>query len=41
MNWLGLHEYSHHRWLQKADAWSWRQQDYFDRPWLSQRKATV
>ncbi|HEX3083353.1 MAG TPA: radical SAM protein [Pyrinomonadaceae bacterium] len=41
MNWLGLHEYSHHPWLQKADAWSWRQQDYFDRPWLSQRKATV
>jgi radical SAM superfamily enzyme YgiQ (UPF0313 family) len=41
MNWLGLHKYSHHPWLQKADAWSWRQQDYFDRPWLSQRKVTV
>ena len=41
MNWLGLHRYSHHPWLQKADAWSWRQQDYFDRPWLSQRKATA
>ena len=40
-NWLGLHQYSHHPWLQKADAWSWRRQEYFDRPWLSQRKATV
>ncbi|MFS8085462.1 MAG: B12-binding domain-containing radical SAM protein, partial [Acidobacteriota bacterium] len=37
LNWLGLHEYSRHEWLQKADAWSWRQQEYFDRPWLSQR----
>ncbi|HEY3025480.1 MAG TPA: radical SAM protein [Pyrinomonadaceae bacterium] len=41
-NWLGLHEYSHHSWLQRADAWSWRKQDYFDRPWVSQRKqATI
>ncbi len=41
MNWIGLHKYSHHPWLQKADAWSWRQQEYFDRPWLAERKATV
>ncbi|HYW69546.1 MAG TPA: radical SAM protein [Pyrinomonadaceae bacterium] len=41
MNWLGLHKYSHHHWLKKADAWSWRQQDYFDRPWLSERKVAV
>src|SRR5215831_13641471 len=41
LNWLGLHKYSHHRWLQKADAWSWRRQEYFDRPWLSERKAMV
>jgi len=38
LNWMGLHKYSRHAWLQKADAWSWRQQEYFDRPWLSQRK---
>ena len=41
MNWLGLHQYSHHAWLQKADAWSWRQQEYFDRAWLSQRKVAA
>jgi len=40
-NWLGLHKYSHHAWLQRADAWSWRRQEYFDRPWLSQRKVSV
>lgn len=40
-NWIGLHKYSHHAWLRKADAWSWRQQEYFDRPWLSQRKIAV
>jgi radical SAM superfamily enzyme YgiQ (UPF0313 family) len=40
-NWLGLHKYSHHPWLQRADAWSWRKQEYFDRPWLSQRNAAV
>jgi anaerobic magnesium-protoporphyrin IX monomethyl ester cyclase len=40
-NWLGLHNYSHHPWLKRADAWSWRKQEYFDRPWLSQRKVTV
>jgi radical SAM superfamily enzyme YgiQ (UPF0313 family) len=40
-NWIGLHKYSHHAWLQKADAWSWRQQEYFDRPWLSQREVAV
>src|SRR5258705_3002534 len=41
VNWLGLHKYSHHFWLQKADAWSWRKLDYFDRPWISQRKVTI
>jgi len=40
-NWLGLHNYSHHPWLQRADAWSWRKQEYFDRPWVSQRKVIV
>jgi radical SAM superfamily enzyme YgiQ (UPF0313 family) len=41
LNSLGLHKYSHHPWLQKADAWSWRGQEYFDRPWLSQRKVAA
>jgi anaerobic magnesium-protoporphyrin IX monomethyl ester cyclase len=41
VNWLGLHKYSHQFWLQKADAWSWRKLDYFDRPWISQRKVTI
>jgi radical SAM superfamily enzyme YgiQ (UPF0313 family) len=41
VNWLGLHKYSHHFWLQRADEWSWRKLDYFDRPWISQRKVTI
>jgi anaerobic magnesium-protoporphyrin IX monomethyl ester cyclase len=40
-NWLGLHEYSHHALLQKADSWTWDQQDYLDRSWLSERKVTA
>ena len=40
-NWLGLHRYSQHALLQKADAWSWNKLDYFDRPWISERKATA
>jgi len=40
-NWFGLHSYSHHALLRKADAWSWDKQDYFDRPWVSQRKVTA
>jgi anaerobic magnesium-protoporphyrin IX monomethyl ester cyclase len=40
-NWCGLHSYSHHALLRKADAWSWDKQDYFDRPWVSQRKVTA
>jgi anaerobic magnesium-protoporphyrin IX monomethyl ester cyclase len=40
-NWLGLHRYSHHALLQRADEWSWARQDYFDRPWISERKATA
>jgi len=38
---LGLHRYSRIPLLQRADAWSWRRQDYFDRPWLSERKSSV
>jgi len=40
-NLLGLHRYSHHSLLQKADAWSWDKQDYFDRPWISERKVAT
>jgi anaerobic magnesium-protoporphyrin IX monomethyl ester cyclase len=41
MNMLGLHEYSGINFLRRADEWSWRRQDYFDRPWVSQRKSSV
>jgi len=41
INWLGLHKYSRHPLVQRADNWSWRRQDYFDRSWLAQRKATA
>lgn len=38
LNFFGLHKHAHHPVLKKADAWSWRRQEYFDRPWLNQRK---
>jgi anaerobic magnesium-protoporphyrin IX monomethyl ester cyclase len=41
MNLLGLHEYSAVPLLRRADEWSWRRQDYFDRPWVSQRKSSA
>jgi len=41
MNLLGLHEYSVVPLLRCADEWSWRRQDYFDRPWVSQRKTSA
>jgi len=41
LNLTGLHKYSRTPLMQRADAWSWRKQDYFDRPWVSERKATV
>ncbi len=41
LNCLGMHKHSRHPLLQKADAWSWRKMDYFDRSWVSQRKATA
>jgi radical SAM superfamily enzyme YgiQ (UPF0313 family) len=37
-NWLGLHRYRQHPWVQKADEWAWRKQDDRDRGWMSQRK---
>jgi radical SAM superfamily enzyme YgiQ (UPF0313 family) len=41
MDMLGLHQYSRIPFFQRADEWSWRQQDYFDRPWVSQRKSSA
>ena len=41
LNMVGLHQYSRMPLLRWADDWSWRRQDYFDRPWLSQRKRTA
>jgi radical SAM superfamily enzyme YgiQ (UPF0313 family) len=38
LNFFGMHKYVHRSWPQRIDAWSWRRQDYFDRPWLSERK---
>ena len=38
LNFFGMHKYVHRSWPRRIDAWSWRRQDYFDRPWLSERK---
>ena len=40
-NFIGMHRYSRHPLIERADAWAWRKYDYFDRPWVSQRKAAV
>lgn len=39
LNWMGLHNYSKHPFIERADHWSWSKQDYFDRPWVAERKA--
>lgn len=41
LNILGLHKYSRASFSRRADEWSWRRQDYFDRSWLSQRKSSA
>ena len=41
MNIIGLHQYSQVSFFRHADEWSWRRQDYFDRPWVSQRKSSA
>jgi anaerobic magnesium-protoporphyrin IX monomethyl ester cyclase len=41
MDMLGLHRYSRTTFFQRADSWSWRRQDYFDRYWMSERKSSV
>ena len=40
LNFFGMHQYAHYPLLKKADDWSWRRQEYFDRPWISERKVT-
>ena len=41
MDMLGLHRYSRTTFFQRADSWSWRRQDYFDRLWKSERKSSA
>ena len=41
LNFAGMHRYAHLPWLKKVDDWSWHWQQYFDRPWLAQRKVTT
>jgi len=41
LNFAGLHRYAHLPWLKKVDDWSWRWQQYFDRPWLQERKVST
>lgn len=38
LNFAGMHRYAHRPLWQRIDDWSWRWQEYFDRPWLSERK---
>ncbi|MDQ3907932.1 MAG: radical SAM protein, partial [Acidobacteriota bacterium] len=41
LNLLGMHERSRHPLVMRVDDWAWRQYDYFDRPWVSQRNVTA
>jgi radical SAM superfamily enzyme YgiQ (UPF0313 family) len=41
LNFTGLHRYAHLPMLKKVDEWSWHWQEYFDRPWLGERKVTT
>jgi len=41
LNFVGMHRYAHLPMLKRVDAWSWRWQEYFDRPWLVERKVTT
>jgi radical SAM superfamily enzyme YgiQ (UPF0313 family) len=41
LNFLGLHKYSKHPLVQRADEWAWRKQDLQDESWLSEREATA
>lgn len=41
LNFTGMHKYAHVPVLKRVDDWSWRWQEYFDRPWLVERKVTT
>ena len=41
LNFTGMHRYAHLPVLKRVDDWSWRWQEYFDRPWLIERKVTT
>ena len=41
LKFFGRHKYTHHPWCKKADDWSWRAQEYFDRTWIAEREATA
>jgi radical SAM superfamily enzyme YgiQ (UPF0313 family) len=41
LNFAGMHRYARLPWLKKVDDWSWHWQQYFDRPWLAERKVTT
>jgi anaerobic magnesium-protoporphyrin IX monomethyl ester cyclase len=40
LNFAGMHRYAHLPLLKRIDEWSWHWQEYFDRPWLVERKVT-
>lgn len=40
LNFAGMHRYAHLPVIKKVDEWSWHWQEYFDRPWLVERKVT-
>ena len=40
LNFAGMHRYANRPLLKKIDQWSWHWQEYFDRPWLAERKVT-
>jgi anaerobic magnesium-protoporphyrin IX monomethyl ester cyclase len=41
LNFAGMHRYAHLPLFKKVDEWSWHWQEYFDRPWLVERKVTI
>ena len=41
LNFAGMHRYAQLPWLKRVDNWSWHWQEYFDRPWLGERKVTT
>lgn len=40
-NVLGMHRYARHPIVERADEWTWRRYDYFDRSWINERNATA